>query len=296
MSERTLIISDTHMARRDRPVSSPRLLRPLWEGFDHLVINGDTVEIPIGTDPGPSELIDELHELCGADDMALTLIAGNHDPHLSELRHLMLWEGRILLTHGDVLHPAIAPWALNARHLVRTTYLGLRRMRHHHRRLDDRLEAHRASARFYWTHLANNGRPFTALREFALRPWAVATMLYYWWKVPSMADELAAQHAPYADFIILGHTHRAGIWEVGKRVVINTGCFPFPGRPLAVAVDESSVCVHRIQRGRDGHYRLVPQPIRRFERGRGGRGHAPPPIPRRRATDPAPATDEPAAS
>ncbi len=290
MYRRTLIISDTHMTGREGPVAGPHLLRPLWQGFDRLIINGDAVEMPTPTHSDGAGLVARLQSLCEADGIELTLLAGNHNPHLTELRHLLLWDGRILLTHGDVLHPAIAPWAVGARHLIRTTRLGLRRVHRHHRRLDDRLKAHQHSAHFYWLHLADGGRPYNALREFTLRPWAVVMLLYYWWKVPQLADELAAQHAPYADFVILGHTHRQGIWEVGRRVVINTGSFPFPGRPLAVAVDEHDVEVYRIRRGRDGFYRIGGEPIRRFNRRRHTTDPAPPHIHRRRRTDP-PATE-----
>ncbi|MHC4948927.1 MAG: hypothetical protein ACYTG1_11800, partial [Planctomycetota bacterium] len=66
-----------------------------------------------------------------------------------------------------------------------------------------------------------------------------------------------------ATFVLLGHTHHAGIWPLRGRVIINTGSFVFPGRPRAAVLEGNALSVHRIRRY-DGLYDLAEQPIVRY--------------------------------
>lgn len=110
MKDRIVILSDTHMGRPEAVVRSPAELAPLWRGADSLVINGDVAEVhdPRHRVKAAGQVL-ELHDLCERDGVDLTLLSGNHDPYISDTRHLKLANGAVFVTHGDALHPSIAP-------------------------------------------------------------------------------------------------------------------------------------------------------------------------------------------
>ncbi len=264
MSKPTLVISDTHMARpqhvRHAPVADQ--LRPLVAcGISRLIVNGDAAELHHMSMRGDAaRQVLRLFELCEEHGVELTLISGNHDPHLSDLRHLVLHHGAIFITHGDVLHPAVAPWSHDAeftRRAVADALAALDEASRH--RLEAKLAAFQHASHLTWLNL----NPMTAQRHPLLgmlaRPLAVTRMLHYWATLPKLADRFIAEHASHARFFLFGHAHRPGIWRRGGRVLINTGSFSLPGRPRGVLIDSTSLSVHTIVR-RSGLYHLVQQP------------------------------------
>ncbi|MCG8509152.1 MAG: hypothetical protein MI741_07970, partial [Rhodospirillales bacterium] len=127
MPTRIVILSDLHMGRSRGSVRSAEAVRLLWQGASHLVINGDLAELhhPEYRAEAAKQSI-RLFELCEQDNVGLTLLSGNHDAQISDVRHLLLSQGRVLITHGDVLHPAIIPWSVNAK-LLRQTFANARK-------------------------------------------------------------------------------------------------------------------------------------------------------------------------
>jgi UDP-2,3-diacylglucosamine pyrophosphatase LpxH len=194
----------------------------------------------------------------------LTMLAGNHDPFVSDHKHVLLAGDKILVTHGDVFHPAIAPWSIAARNVRNASIEGLSALEPERR--DDLLArlaiSHRASLAEcdQLTRQASK----SSLHNMALRPWALFQVLQYWREVPGLAARFAESCAPEAEYVICGHTHRQGVWRVGMRTIINTGSFGFPGRPRAVLVEGRRLEVRRI-RYRGGCYEMAPDPLYEVE-------------------------------
>ncbi len=266
MSTKRLIISDVHLGMPG--YAEPQQLRTLWRGFDELVVNGDLVEMhhPVYRAKAGWQLV-ELRSLAEHDGIELTLISGNHDPYLAERRHLVMAGGQVFATHGDVLHPSIAPWCPTSNQVQEeyfTTEAALApasRMN-----LETRLEITAHAAHISWQkHIRGEGLGrTTTLLSLLARPYHIARLLHYWAIVPKLAARFAAEHSPDAQFVLTGHTHRQGVWRIGERVVINTGCFTYPGKPLGVVVDDETLAVHRIRKRGNG-YHLDDQPIKAFK-------------------------------
>ena len=105
------ILSDTHLSDGRRGAGSAEALRPLWQGADRLILNGDTAETRSPrTRDAAHQRLEELKQLTADDGVELTLIAGNHDPFVSELDWLELAGGAVVLNHDDILHPAVRTW------------------------------------------------------------------------------------------------------------------------------------------------------------------------------------------
>jgi len=274
---RVVILSDTHLAEAGRGAGTPAALRPLWQGATRVIFNGDTAE---NGDPRrrweSNEAIAELQDLCDADGVRMTLIAGNHDPYITDTHFVRLRGGEVFLTHGDALHFAIAPWAESAGRLTR-----------HHRDvlgeqeedddpdravgIDARLiAAKQASARQWWdeAYRAEGERgPVTGLGGKLVMG---AKALWYWRTEPVRAMDFAARYAPASRFFIFGHLHRAGAWHDpdargGRgRHIINTGAYRMPRWPHAVVIEGQRLELWPVKYDAAKGHRLGKQPIKRF--------------------------------
>lgn len=233
---RTIIISDTHMPRHEL-VDSAKALRALVESCDRLIVNGDLAELhQPGLEETSRKIVEELKALAARASTELILLAGNHDPLISPWRAATFGSGRILVTHGDAFHSTIAPWAREAKLISREW----KRIRDSHGRIsetiEDRFDAVRGAARAEWA-MEQDKTSYSTVFNLLLRPLAVYRILTYWKAAPNLARAFAKAFFPDAQFIVVGHTHRRGVNRAASPVVINTGAFAFPSRPLAVVLE-----------------------------------------------------------
>ena len=90
-------------------------LRPLLEGVTSLVFNGDTLDTRPSKDPAGAEAARrEVLDFVGSAGTPVTFLTGNHDPDISQQHSLEFADGRILVTHGDILFDSIVPWSKDA--------------------------------------------------------------------------------------------------------------------------------------------------------------------------------------
>ncbi|QQE11015.1 metallophosphoesterase family protein [Planctomycetota bacterium] len=245
-------MSDTHMGRPKSAVWGPKALQPLWNRMDatDLIINGDVAELH---DPRYRALaarqVLELQELCQQDGVKLTMLSGNHDPHLTDMRHLSLYKGEVFLTHGDIIHPAISPWNDYAVHLQEL---------HEHAKacladdeqssIESQMLAAQHASHLKWNEFAADEKPKSRIAQFESTIGSAMKVLWYWNSIPKMAANFAAKHVPKSRFFIFGHIHHSGIWENNGRVVINTGSFDFPKRPRVVVIKRDQLSVWKLKR------------------------------------------------
>ena len=253
--EPVVIVSDLHLSCRGRWRDRLRRLRPLWAGAASMVFNGDTIAWATAADADVSrQMLAHLADLCRADGAEAVFLAGNSDFDLVELRHLDLAGGKVLVTHGDVIFKEVCPWRAAAPQLrlARRNFLAALPAQQR-----QTLEAQLAAARHAVAevdcprrigplgHLELPARLWRLLKNPA-QPWAV---MRTWRLAPSLAAELLERYRPRARAIILGHTHRAGLWRIGDRLVINTGTPGQLGRALVARIHDGQIVVRRV--GRD---------------------------------------------
>jgi len=250
MNGRIVVISDLHLGRSRHAARSAEALRPLWQGAAHLIVNGDVAEVhhPVHWATAARETL-KLFDMCETDGVELTLLSGNHDPYISDLRHLHLANHEVFITHGDVLHPAVAPWSLAAGRIREANEKALAALDPEDRdRLEGRLNACQHASYAEWQNIKElqEQAAHSTLRGMLVRPWALVRVLAYWRAFPKLAAAFAEKHAPAARFVLVGHTHRPGIWSIKGRIIVNTGSYGFPGRPLGVVLDDGWLRVMRI--------------------------------------------------
>lgn len=248
------ILSDLHLGNHASTVRTAEVILPLFEGTGTIVLNGDTFDHrhrERGKAPTyPVEMFEELAERAGTN---LVVIAGNHDPDASSVHHLDLMDGQILVTHGDVLYPEIAPWSQFAeqfREMIRKELDELENPVGHS--LEHLLATNKSVARQILTqphfYFPTNEGFYRHLLRYLWPPSRIPRILGSWRKLPTSAAKLAEDHRPDARFVIVGHTHYPGVWTRQGRCVINTGSFlPLLGRRL-VDIHEDHLEVRKISR------------------------------------------------
>jgi predicted phosphodiesterase len=229
----TLLLSDLHLGHRASRVKSPEQIAPLLDRFETIVFNGDTSEMRHANDrPLGRRLAAELARLCHSLGTKAIFLNGNHDPTISELNHLDLEDGAVLVTHGDILFLGVAPWSRQAREYLKAHQeilqdLGPEGYTDFEKRL---LASKRTALRLQ---MIEKPTPAGRLPFFELiarhlwPPTRPLTILRAWQQTPGLAAELARVFRPEARFIVIGHTHWPGCWKKGSRLIINCGSF-FP--------------------------------------------------------------------
>lgn len=263
--QKTIILSDTHLAGNGQGAVTGAALRPLWQGADELIINGDVAEL---SDPrwrgDAARQVMDLADLCEADGVKLTLLAGNHDPLITDRRYLRLRGGEVFLTHGDLLHPSISPWTTNHRQLLALHDDALASLgSDDHDLLEDQCQAVQHAENLKWDHIAEHGHGprRNALIRRLEQANKCARVLWFWHRLPRLAADFAQRYAPECRYFVFGHFHRAGVWRFGQQTIINTGSYHCPRRPHAVVIEGQHIEMFRVSFDPNGH---TMQPTPRF--------------------------------
>lgn len=241
---KTLILSDLHFSKSSSSITSAEQLRPLWSGFDALVLNGDTTEAHQNCWSDESKRHTEtLIKLSETDGVKTTLICGNHDPIVSETESLWFCNKRVLVFHGHAAFPQITPWNWRSKYIAKARKKYLSKSGDG---FDEQLAAVRKASFDVVSGAFKSLRP-SLPHMLSLALPAAFQVFYSWWRFPTLVSNWVEQYAPTATYIITGHTHHAGIWKRNNRIVINTGCFGFPSHPRAVVIENDEITVYRLQ-------------------------------------------------
>ena len=251
-TEPILILSDLHLGHRSSLIRHPDQLAPVLHGPGSVIFNGDTSEMRNPEDRHVGRKVAaELARICHQTGCKAFFVNGNHDPTVSSTNHIDLADGAILVTHGDILFLNVAPWSRGAGHYLKK-----------HRQILDRLgpdgyadfEKRLLASKRTSIELQMIEEPLTRGRSSEFRmlirncwpPWRPFTIVKAWWEVPGRAANLARVFRPQAKFVVIGHTHFPGVWEVASRVIINTGSFvPYFGASAAI-IDSGRIEVRQI--------------------------------------------------
>ena len=247
---RTLILSDIHFCKRGSTIHSFEQLRPLWQGFDAVVLNGDTLELHCDKYAVKSKIAnDKLHKMAKEDGVHLSMVCGNHDPTVSSLEHKWYWDKKVLVFHGHAPIFGGAPWSWRYKHFAKSYE---EQLQQYGDGFNEQLAAVRIASIQSASGAFNYHKPSPFQMLLLIVP-AIYKILKCWMQYPSLVIKWSNKFAPSATFIVTGHTHHAGIWERDGKVVINTGCFGFPSHPRAVVINDDTLTVYTLK-NRKGTY------------------------------------------
>lgn len=257
------IISDLHLGHGASLVRNAAELEPLFEDVSVLVFNGDTVEMRYVQDhPAAMKELAALEALCTKREIRSVFVNGNHDPAISNLSHLDLAAGEVLVTHGDMLFHDVSPWSKEAVHIGAAHSKELEALEGDQlEHFETRLNALKRAARSIELHKSNvPSGPLAALITILGECWPPTKpfrIFKVWAQTPSKAVRMAEIFRPRTRFVIIGHTHYPGIWQRGQKWIINTGGFLTLSRPLAVEIENGKLTVLKIVKSKEC-FRLGP--------------------------------------
>ncbi len=251
LNHKTLILSDLHLSKRLSNIESVIQLRPLWHGFDELVLNGDTEESYSKKYSEKSQRATRtLIKTAENDNVKVHLLNGNHDPMISDQHALAFHEKKVLVMHGHAVFPEIAPWTWYASNIRKHRNELLQESED---TFESQLEATRVASDRSAKNRAIKNRP--NLISMPLRTaWCVFKILQTWKRCPAITEQWLSTYAPKTKIAVIGHTHHAGIWELRGRIIINTGCFGFPSHPRGVVIEGNTLKIFRIRKNNVEYY------------------------------------------
>jgi predicted phosphodiesterase len=247
------ILSDIHLGHPGSIVEEASQLTPLFREAKTVIFNGDTVELRYirGRRIGMRNSM-IMRDTCLEAGARPVFINGNHDPILSDLCHVDLEGGAVLVTHGDLLFHDISPWSHDAGILGAAHTRELEGLKNDDALLDfeKRLKASKRAVLAIELHKTGLRRDALSALRTVLRecwpPWRPLQIFHSWAVTPERAEALARTFRPGARFILIGHTHNSGFWERNGRTIINTGGF-FPlSKRMAVDLEGGVLTVRRI--------------------------------------------------
>ena len=234
------------------------------EGVDQLILNGDTFDTRPSSHPQQTARI-RTETTAYFANCASTVIhlTGNHDPDISAHHSLDLAGGHVFVTHGDIIFEDVVPWGRDTDYFTARIQHDLAALNEKSRhQLDSRLAITRAACLgLPQGHQAEPNPLKYALQVAADNLWPPQRslrILRAWRETPARAAAIAATHRPDARFMLIGHTHRPGVWTTPSGLtVINTGSLSRPFGALAVDLHATQLTVRRIV-ARAGHFQPGP--------------------------------------
>ncbi len=242
------VLSDLHLGHRASRIPNAESLRPLFRGVGTVVFNGDTWE-PLAPSwhESSAALLADLKCILKDEGCDSVFLRGNHDPELQGPAHLSLADGRIVITHGDAVLHSSSPWKreiLNAPHIIEKIWS-------EHPDAESNLESRLEIARQIAVQLPSQHHPddrtlLARAIDAAFPPKRALAMLDAWAFQGSYGNRFCEAYFPKAEYLIIGHFHRAAIIRKTQRTIINTGSFVIPSKPLYVDWDGASLSCGKI--------------------------------------------------
>lgn len=243
-----LILSDLHLGHRVSRIDEVENLRPLIAGMGTVIFNGDTWE-PLAK---PFRTLSEamliaLQNMCAQEGVEAIFLPGNHDPDWPGSGWVELADGRIVVTHGDVLLWASSPWKREIFHQksrVREIWAEHPQAEHD---IGERMHVCRRIARELIS------KKHARSRRFLKRVWDAVTppqraleILQAWWREGDAGAEFCRRYFPSAELLIIGHFHNRGTWLKRGIRTIDLGSFVQPGKASWATWDGTFLCIGTI--------------------------------------------------
>lgn len=259
MTEKIRIVSDLHIGHRASVLEDMSTAKPLAEGVDRLIFNGDTLELKYGDLDKSHYNADKQKKLFDQETATwgpeIDLITGNHDPAISDIHFRSICDHQVFITHGDALFKEVAPWSSNVKNLAASStsinpdQTGTLETLHTY--LDQfkqvSIKAHKLEDGY-------NPTQWGKIKILLHQAWPPSTpfkILNCWRQVPDRAVSLTSRFGLKPKFIVVGHTHNPNIWQRGDQTIINLGAyFPWPGA-RCIDIANGQLQVRKIHKSRN---------------------------------------------
>lgn len=253
------ILSDLHLGHPASTITRVPMIFPVIEGVTEVWFNGDTVETCSRVLAAPS--LAALGEMTGYLDgkgIRWTTLPGNHDPDRGGPALRSLANGEIVVTHGDMCFRYGSPWSPWVPRIKDKLARAEAALGGFDNAADVAARAKLAQA--YAHAFEPRPRRFTGalgkletILHAAWPPTTPLAILNVWINGPDMVAKWMEQFTPAAKILIMGHTHRPGIWFRRGKWIINTGAYHPFATPRIVDYSPGKIEIRPVVR-RDGRF------------------------------------------
>lgn len=253
MKEPVRILSDLHLGHRVSRITKVESLRPLIAGAGTVVFNGDTwQELAKLFREQSGAMLEDLKKICLEEGAEPVFLPGNHDPGWDGQGWAELAGGKILIVHGDALFAEGSPWSREAF----SRGAAVQQLWNEHRNAESDpaeriLLARKIAVALRTVEYPRGKKLWNRVMEAVRPPRRAYQMLRVWATQADAAAEFAERYFPQAEVVIIGHFHRAGVWQRRGRLVLNLGSYMNPGAALWAEFDRGVLTCGRVDEAGD---------------------------------------------
>jgi len=254
---RTRILSDLHLGHGASRLTDPKMLMPLFEEVDHLVLAGDVwQQRKLG--PGREEarqMYEALLRLAEERWVTVEVLRGNHDP---EGGGGVAWlaDKAVLVTHGDAVYDDATPWSREIGRYREEVHAIIQKYdSQSHLAVACADRAKEIALTIKVVPLPKLPPPLNFFATALWPPSRTFEMIRVWRGMGKRGLRFLEESGEGAKVLVCGHFHQAGIWEKEGSLMINTGSFMKGSRPWAVDLNENKLTARELKLI-DGFYTL----------------------------------------
>lgn len=243
------ILSDLHFGHPSSRIREVAMLRPLLEGSTKVVFNGDTCEQLYSGWSGEGERLRcELVALCQRMGVEPLFLRGNHDPEISQGGWVTVCDGKVMITHGDLIMTNPSPWSREYLRKKAKVQAVIRARGEGDGSLLYRWETlEQINAAMVPEETPGGKSRLTSHLLSALwPPERFYQILRVWMMMGRNAEAFVERFAPDCRVFLFGHFHRAAVLTRGGRLFCNTGGYVGGTGALVVDVGEDEVVVRKV--------------------------------------------------
>ena len=238
--------SDWHLGHPGSRIGAISQVEHLLEGINTLVMVGDGREELVKTwRQQADQLWSELQQQCERKGIMFVVLTGNHDPNASGEGWMRLQEGRILVTHGDMIYETSSPWSkeLFAKREEVAKLLEVKTCEC----LEDRWRCAREVGLLLRPHEKMNPDFLSYLKQALWPPERLVEVGKVWAGFAKEGERFLEEFSPESDTLVCGHFHRPGKYQAGAKTVWNTGSAMKMSRGLTIDFDGEALSAERLR-------------------------------------------------
>ncbi|MCK5113521.1 MAG: metallophosphoesterase family protein [Phycisphaerae bacterium] len=268
-----VLFSDLHLCSKSHHHWQGELerLRGLWADAKTVIFNGDSISWKIARHHDQCEKIrDEITDYFRSHGLETVFIAGNSDQEVCSRDYQFIRDEKILVLHGHAIFKSVSPWNYHAAKIKQLRHEFLESIPQTSRNTLDVATQSARTATVEIQRQCMNNRCKTGLSSYIFLKrhnfrtlMRISKILKSWKTAPKLGADFMERYAPQAKFLIMGHTHRSGVWKIGERIIINTGSIKKPRTALYIRIENDVLKVFRIRR--DKKQLICGQLVEEFE-------------------------------
>ena len=223
-------------------------VRPHWQGSNMVIFNGDTINWTSNFPHNDTQgVVEYIQKICAEDSVKPLILAGNADFLISDKHFFYHEESQTFVFHGEVVFPEVSPWRLE-HNILKARYFEF--FKENSAMFDSELELKFAASK-HVINIYEFDESFQKKLYYRL-PWVINPICWLnlqkvWKTFPQRTAEFAKCYYPDVKHVVVGHFHKAGVWNIDGVEVICTGAFRTLSTPLMVTLEGNTVAIKKLK-------------------------------------------------